>query len=660
MDFLPVNQDALGVPLSLVSSGKRLGFLGAFEAQFDEASKYSSQFGAEVMLRDDEQENVQRVRRAGGKAPKLLDNTENSVIYDTTPYADYMRAMQSEDDNGIYARLGDRDDQLRALQRQYPDAGIRTYEEMYSGVRDRARSIVREAQRDTTVMGAIGGFVGGMAGAVDPRTNPLNFATLGVGGFGQTAARRIAVQGFGQGAIEAVNQFTGARENQRMLGGDPTLASSFAQIGGAAIGGAVIQGVGEGLAWGVGRWFRSTPADVAPEPPAPVRPAAAPANVVPAAPVVEPPARAVGPAYDDWLIRGAVTGAFEPQSGAGRRSAARAAAADVEHAAVHLNAWDGPEPWRIPPPTSTRLPTLGDPGANAPRIEVKYPSLDDAARAVDPETFRVWDKLTAQQERFRGLVARINEALNNNPAYKALLAQADDLRGQLTRARSDKSKAAIQTRLTRVERDMEDMLKGAPVVAQRTELQERLVKIDADMRDLAPTVSRAYARAESKWGVHEARRADIERSLDEWNNPDTTGMRRVEKGLPAEPPPEVFTPRPRFESVPELKAGVARVNPDKPAVDEVARVMQEQKKIIDDAIADIQSRAPKLIEAKGEEAVIELEGRQVKLNLDEKLVVDNAAGDGTREVSVRQLMREITEDNDKLQAVTTCSVGKTS
>src|SRR5687768_14649285 len=95
--FLNVNEDELSVAPESVSAGRRLGFLGSFEAAYDEQVRYGSQFGAEVALRYEEQENIQRIRKAGGKAPKSLNDNEDGIFggmtagLDSAPYADYMR-----------------------------------------------------------------------------------------------------------------------------------------------------------------------------------------------------------------------------------------------------------------------------------------------------------------------------------------------------------------------------------------------------------------------------------------------------------------------------------------------------------------------------------------------------------------------------------------
>ena len=188
--FATLNDDALSTPADNISQGRRLGFLAAFEASYDEQTRYYSQFGAEVSLREEEQENVQRIRRIGAKPPPSLNSNEDGLFsgmtggLDSAPYRDYMSGIVSGDDDGIYKALGDRDDKLRALQQQYPNAGIRTYDDMFKTVREKSDAARRRASLDTTLGGMVGSFAGAAVGGVNPVVNPLAFATLPVGAFG--------------------------------------------------------------------------------------------------------------------------------------------------------------------------------------------------------------------------------------------------------------------------------------------------------------------------------------------------------------------------------------------------------------------------------------------------------------------------------------------
>lgn len=658
--FLNVNEDELSVAPESVSAGRRLGFLGSFEAAYDEQVRYGSQFGAEVALRYEEQENIQRIRKAGGKPPKSLNDNEDGIFggmtagLDSAPYADYMRNVLDNNQDVLSSRLGGRDAELTKLKELYPEAGIRTYDEMFGDVRKKSDAARKENARPSTIPGMVGAFAGAAVGGLDPRTSPLSFLTLPVGAVGKTVFGRVASQGAGQGAIEAVAQLSGVRENQRLLGGDPSFLDSALAVGGAAVGGAALQGVGEGVGRAL-KWWRSTPTDPAPDLPAP--------SAAPPIEVVAAPQRPGAPVtYDEWLIRNAIAGRVAPPDLGvlGRRTTARFAAADLEHVQSRLDDWSGPKPWEIPPPTETRIPVEGR-RPELPKTEVRSPgeTVDDIARRIDPETFRIYDKLVAEKDVSRRSIddfaAMRNEEVRASVAD--ITAEIDGLKAKLPDATRRLAKK-YEERIAVLEKERADKVTAATQGDSPAMIvyREQLMRADEKMRDLAPAVTRAYARAQGKWDVYEAQRREIADMMNEGTF-TPGGGKPMSDFLPDNLPPVV--PRTIADSIPELRTRLP--NPDAPAVDTVRQVMTEQQKVIDDAIASYQKNTASLIQKVGDEALIEVEGRSIKLHLDKDTVtVPTLEGTGTRDISIRDLLKETESDNDMLKAVTTCSVGKTS
>jgi hypothetical protein len=89
---------------------------------------------------------------------------------------------------------------------------------------------------------AVAGFAGGMTKAME---DPVNIATLPVGGFGKTAFARVLSEAGAQGIIELFLT-PAARENRAALGEELTGAEAAGNVALAMAGGALFQGLFEG------------------------------------------------------------------------------------------------------------------------------------------------------------------------------------------------------------------------------------------------------------------------------------------------------------------------------------------------------------------------------------------------------------------------------
>lgn len=675
-DWGEINRDAVSIAPTDVSRGKRLGFLEAYDASWHEQFLYASQFGAEYEYRNMEEENLQRIREATGQnnisslsrtvdVPKSREDVARGVdpalgrggqLGDWKPYSDLLEAFT----NGgtVPPKYAEREKYLEALKKQFPDAGIATYSDMFGALRDKATKARMRASRDTSWLGTLGWFTGGVAANIDPRTNPINFLSLPIAG-GESALARIGIQAVGQGAAETIGQFTGARENMRILGGNPTALDTALDIGGAAIGGAAIQGIGEAAGWLGRRWFRNTPNDPAP-------PIPEPAPEAPKAPVETPVkqeatlAKRMEPTLEGER---AITRAVRESLGKGP-SVERGARADFFHVRQQLESFAGPLPWEIAPPTSTRLPADVE-GISAPRLEPKTPgeTVDDIARRVDPETFRVYDNLQKRKQEARVLVEH-ERNLRDVGIAEQLKAQRDEvakLEARLKDANKRQTKK-ITEKLGPLKSDLEQKeaaLRSTDNNAMQIHRQS-VMRLDEKMRDLAPAVSRAYERARGKWEVQQQTLKDVQKMMED-------GKTQLE----AQPSPVVdkaeaaMLSRPTVaDSVPELRSAIAKpVEPGKDAVDEVQRVAQEMLKRTDEQLEKFRTDIKKLIgeKKKGAEGedVIQLEGYSEPIKLDDKIMA-TLDDDTAQEMTVRELLERLDEDAEVLKAVSTCSVGVTS
>ncbi len=675
------NEDALRLAPTDVSRGKRLGFLEALEAAYNDEYMTKSQFGAEIALRDMEEENLQRIQKASGiYTGRLADavrkpQTAMEILRygdepmpgqelgrgglkpEYKPYTDVLEAM-AFGDRPVPPSVLARDKQLTELQKQYPDAGILTYSEMHKTIIDNAKRTRLRASRDTSWGGSLGWFIGGTAGAVDPRVNPVNFLTLPIGGGGSTVVRRMGSQALGQGVAETIAQFTGARYNQRLLGFDPTMGETALAIGGAAVGGAAIQGVGEAVGSLARRWFRNTPDDPAPPPPAPVAPPAAPA-IVNAAQRELALANRMAPTLE---AEQAITRAVQETLGKNPNTM-RAARSDFAFMREQLSRFDGPMPWEVKPPTSTRLAEFPD-GVNAPRMIPKAAgeSVDDIARRVDPETFKIYDNLAAKRQEASNLLDQRGHMRDLKVAEetKGLRAEIAKQEARLAGAKRRKAKeitATLETLRNKLG-GIEQTLRDSDTVGMAAASKE-LDRLDEKIADMSSVLGRAYSRAQGKWETQqhtlEAVKKMIEEGRTEINMPPHTAVDAAELAF--------LNPPSLSDVVPELRMKDALpVAEGKDAIDEVQRMAGEILKRSEELLESFRGDIKKLIkpaENAGDEAVIQIEGFERPIKMTDEMIIERA--DGTPEtISVKAYLQRLDENEEILKAVTTCSAGAIS
>jgi hypothetical protein len=198
-----------------------------------------------------------------------------------------------------------------------------------------------------------------------------------------------------------------------------------------------------------------------------------------------------------------------------------------------------------------------------------------------------------------------------------------------------------------------------------------VMRHDERLRDLAPAVTRAYARAQGKWDVYEGQRAQIAKMLREGQTtlPD----------VPATVLPDEMPNVPALtitDRVAEMRRPVP-VDPegrpkvyDQPA-DQVQAVMDEDIKAMNDAVADFQTTAARLVKAadpkkervEGEPdpLMFKVDGVKHEMHIDQERIVIGMDAEGKDvTVSIRELLEDVANDDAILKAVGTCSIGKTS
>lgn len=664
--FSEANKDADTVALDSGATGPRIGFLDAFEASREAQLRAGSVFGLEAAFREEEQEQTRRIRASGGQAPRALNDSEDGLTggftggLNSRRYLDAARYfVTGEDRDGIAAVLADRETQLASIAEKNPTFKLKNYGEMFESVREKAQASERrwEGSR-TSIGGDIGGFLGTTAGALDPRTDPFSFLTLPIGAFGATAGARIATQGFGQGAIESVNQFSGVTKNRDLLGLDSSVSRAALSVAGAAVGGAALQGLGEGAVALGRRWFRDAPTDPAPpvpEPPTPARTQGLDPDFT--TNKREPELFRRLDLMEDFEAFKAAVAAERTPLGPSRRSQA-VAEEDAAYFARTLDDWKGSRPWEVPPRTDTTLPqpvTTSRIDQPFDRAVSALETVDDVARRLDPETFRIYDKLSDTADRLRAWIddldtGRVSAANKSVEALEADIARVE--------AKLAKASAKNQPRL---ERELADLLGAREEqysavlgvdTPDQASVRKRLLDLDQQMRDLAPLVSRAYGLANNEWrstGIS-AENLLILKDLQ---------SRGSVSFAPETAPPSIARTAvvdevPITASRPDATAGLP-ANAD--AADKIKAVVAAETKATEPALAEFRSTINKMLETEDGRLTFP-NGKSVSLN--DKITVPGLDGEGSRSITFRQYLDEVGQDEAALKAVGTCSVGRTS
>lgn len=605
-----------------VTSGPRLGFLGAFEAAWDAQTKTESFYADAAAFDTEEARQFYKIKEAGLEPPPRMTNRGFSlrgmgVFEDVASYYN-----NGENADAVANDLTTRNQHIEKLRQQRPDLGLQTYDELWSTVRKKAKAAEdRWEQAETSFGGAVGGFLGQMAGAMNPVTDPLNAATLGVGGVGRRALTRIATEAGGQSLVEGVNQFTGVSAGRERLGLETSFARSAEQVAAVGIGAGVLRGAAEGA----GRWFRGAPKDPAPAIP--------PKDLVPVLP--EAPARLEYP--------------LEHYLGGSRRAQT---ILDVELASVGKQLDDGVPPWAVKPHTETALPR----DILAPDARVPTSTIEQLIERADPETWRLYSRLQEKADSLRSAIEAVSKIVEDAGSTSALKQLDEQLAALAATAANAKGKklAKLETEMAALQEQRGPLAErvsagsGETAVRRQSELRQNLANIDEQMRELALPLSRARAAGEERFLAQQVD-PDVAALLRK-NNP---GSEILQKAKWNEAPIERIDLSPA-----RLEDKVPRRPTDPPDATPQARAELRVKE--DAAFAETRVEALATFAKQNLADVAELslpDGRTVPLGT--TIMLEGA--DGTsRSVTLRDMLREVNEDNSLLESVASCSLAKIS
>lgn len=658
------NDDAKTVTPDAAAVGRRVGFLDAFETAYQTQVRGSAMYGIEKAFYEAEAEQVASLRGAGVEDVPHISDDAFGFFGSGAFSGDYMDAARFYQDGGdpeLAQRLEAYDKKIDEYRTKFPELRLRSSSEMWDDIRSTAQQYEQRAATErNTWGGTVGGLVGGMVGSLNVESDPFNFATIPLGVLGKTVAGRIGGQAAGQGAIEAVNQFTGVQEQRRLLGLAHGAADAWTRIGGAAVGGALLQGAGEGLAAAGRRFFRNAPHDPAPsfttEPAKPLPDASeVPDGAIPADPALAAAKLVQRPqTYMEYLQE------VSPWS-VSRAGKARTVL-DVDNVRAQLDDWGGPDAAFTKPDTAITLPKndFVAPSNIFDRVAANTTHVDDIARKMDPETFRVYDKLADENATYRRWLAELEPARDTkiDSELSSLNDRIDVLNDKMARAGGMKRKTYMKE-LTALKAERDGMKSEALAVdtPDMARVRERLMRNDEKMRDMAPVVSRAYARARNKWDNTASERAEVQKMIRE-------GRKSV--GNTPEENPLASMPKSLYDKAPILKQAhkvEATLSKDADAADVAMAIIAENAKQMDEVLERYRTSIGKLVgdavdEKTGEKiTTINVDGVKRPLNLDsDKITVPTADGTGTREISIRQLLDEQNELEADLKAVSSCSI----
>lgn len=672
------NRDAYRGSIDEGSAAPLMGFMDAMDASWQSATKVHSLLAVQQSMRTLEQEQIKKIREAGLRPPKSLDDSED---VGTGPFGGaqfrqgrYEAAAQSVIDGGGWYTdelVTERNKEIETLRKERPDLGLLTYEEIFAKVREQAQEIEKRAQGPTTLAGSIGGFIGGAAGAMNPLSDPTNAASMFMGG-GSGVAARIGVQGALSAGVEAGNRALTPNNENILLNRQPTFGEDMARIGFAAAGGVGGQALGEAATAGArrlttGRWFNDLPPPK--EPLAYDYPREA---YGPWQGEVPPPMAAGRPLndYPDYeTFRAAHNLDFEDAYGKTRPAELRRAL-DLDHVSRELDRWDGPAPFEIAPPRADVAFAREVEGVAYDRPYQKYldnlDTVDDIARRIDPDLFRTYDKLARQRDEVR---AEIESERVRFAEFKG----------------ADTFFDAAETQFREG-----DLLR-----------RDSLQAIDQQMRDLAPLVTRAYSAAEKEWrstpmdwntitflkGLEEGTgfryRGEGKPSLTE------RPMKRTDTKAPITSARTVDDTIPLARLTPDVE-GKVKVNANADATERVRSNVADEQVAIDEKVEAFVTASAKVTKLEDDEIIATIDALEKRLaEVDPK--ADNAADqladikaridelkyvtlpDGSRlgmfydlipyvdvnghetQMKTIDFLREMQKDNDAMKSVMTCS-----
>lgn len=672
------NENAKTIAPDQAALGPRVGFMESFSASWDAQVRASAQSGMWAAYADEEDAQIRKLKEAGVEnMPRIGFDTWSDAINiggdnDFMRYKAASRFFDGSGDEDTGIRLNAYDKRINELRKERPDLELFTAREMYDRLIEKGREAERVDQTQRRTFGGhVGSFLGGGVASMNPRTDELNFLTLGVGGVGKTAVRRIATEAGAQGVIETINQLTGVQEQREMMGLSSGFEDAATRVAGTALIGGAFQGFFEGAAYAGKRYFSNSKTDAAPPPPDTVNPEQRLLEYKPA----EWEGKAAWDAdvreYQNQLVRDLMNGTRDytddiipmARYGQTRQGTARARS-DMEFVSGRLDAWDGELPVNIKPPARTASAIPGSVRVQSPGIRVDTPgtTIDAMARDIDPKLFMQYDKLADRKAEFQRWLQDPRYKTEQKAATTKAQTDFDELSKRIEalkwnmRNKGRRRQAEMQTKLDGLMQEREAITEKltARDTPEMAAIRRELIKVDEQMRDFAPAVGRAYAQARNQWDLDEPNRELIRQMVRDGRKelgddilPDT-----YENAL------DIFrdtleTKAPILQETPKVQS---QLRPDADAADIAQTILRENQKVIDDAMQSYRDSLDAIVK-NAEEGVVTINGERYKFDLDND-TIDVLLPDGvsTQRMTIRELLEDNADTEAELKATQTCSI----
>lgn len=678
------------------TAGAARGFTDSVSDAYNAGYKAMSQLGVGTEFARVQHEQNARIQQLTGKWPTSELDARTPPRGDPVPSRvrdpmDIARFFENGGSPEMADAIAAHDREIAALSAKHPDLGLKSIGDQWAQVKDEAKRAEEIAQSPGST---IGSFIGDAAASFDPRVNPLNVASLAFAPFGKTIAARVgSAAGLG-GVSQAINEVTGVNENRRLLGLETGFGGSVERVLTTAAGAGAIQGVGEGLFAGARRLMGGRSEPQLPTPP--------PVDAPPQAPTVAPPgAGATSSVLDSpTLFRSfedfeaavkqdvpasiydsqANVAAHNPY-GSSRLAVARHESdlGTIEQQLQQINRGENlklSSAIHTPPePLERELPHWMNPA------EERVPDL---ARQIDPELYVQVDKLEGliQAERDKMVGARTSRDALPVGELDAKLKQADELETKIAELRSQTAEADVDrrkvkklnTKIAEIEQQQADVIKSVSPQAEAAGAHDtqvhtssnRIAELEHELMKLAPLRKRAENLAVNQYINEKPLRElfpDIATKLrGELRIPDSSAKPIIESRRPSEKLTKAeggddVTPgtqkRPGNTSGPDPEA---KPN-DGSAVDTMLRDLSHENAAHNSEVLGAFDAVDAV--RNGHQGEIILGGRRYQL--DDAIPVDPIRDEhgnitGVKTMTVREILKEVGEDADMLQAMRGCAL----
>lgn len=564
-----------------------------------DAANYETYSGLNELYYEQYFSQRKKLKEMSIDAPGIIDPGSLLAERDLTVGQVYS-ALEGGDSTFDKDMVKKHEERIKELQAQYPDAGFKTIQEMLTSAETTAKQYaLTSANQRRSFAGEVAAFAGGVASQVNPKYNFWNFATLPAGGFGKSIVGRIATEASVQAGIEGVNEFVlGNRETRARIGLDSDLQSSLSRVGVAAAGGAVIRG---GLEFGSAGLRKLSEIRAA-----------------------RREARAETPKPDpvsEHLSRQEELTAIDPELATTARGSGRIIS-DQDEILRKVDSWDGPNVDSIKPDM---------PESN---LVIDQSRIDVIAREVDPETFKVYDALKAKRE---AALTELAQDRANPEGWVQAIAEANDAVVDATEKLGNRKLKPKERRALEAQRE-QAMVKRDELMfsagrkedtPRQAELRERAMQYDYKMRDMAPTVSRAYARARGQYAAEPVVKEAVADMVKQRGSALSDSATRKIRDAETAPKQNLFS------------------EPDPKTITAEQKAVQEAIANNEKALESFKAEIAKVLE----DGKIKVGDVEVDLNLK---VGDPDAGDAT--LTLRDLLEDAQRAKAKSEAMTSCSI----